>query len=231
MNTNYQSLFDLPKIETKIREVIIQDQKVCVNFDSCNLRPTNGGQLFDKGRFYNGEWCEIKEVLYINDKIFCVTNTNDKLFNINETVLIEVDIERRNLISRMHSAIHLLSYLNKDKMINGYAGVSKSRIDFRGDFKKFKLNFFEIQKNFNKIVSEKKNINTKYLNKSDVDISNINEFVETESNICRIIEIDHYGSSMCYGTHVQNTQEIGNIRFDEPVITKDNIYKLNLYIA
>ena len=110
MNTHYSSLFDIPKLETKIREVLILDQKVCVNFVSCNLRATNGGQLFDKGRFYNGEWCEIKEVLYINDKIFCVTNTNDKLFNINETVLIEVDIERRNLISRMHSAIHILSY-------------------------------------------------------------------------------------------------------------------------
>ena len=230
MKNNYQSIFDIKKIETRIKETIVKNKKVYVNFESCNLRPTFGGQLFDKGKFYNGTWWNITEVVNIDNKIFCITNCCEKNLNLNETILLEIDSNRRHLISRMHSAIHLISYLNKHKMYTGYAGENKSRIDFIGDIEDFKLNFNDIQKIFKKIIKNKNAITVNFLNKSEIDFININEFIETNSNLYRIVEIKGYGLSMCNGTHVKNTYEIGDIKFGDPVLIKNNSYKLNVSI-
>lgn len=97
------------------------NNKTYINFYSSNLRPHYGGQLYDKGKFFKGKWYDIVKVTLINDDIFCVINSKEEIFIKNEIILLELDLERRSLISRMHSAIHLISYLNKDEMITGYA--------------------------------------------------------------------------------------------------------------
>ena len=228
MNDNYISLSSIRNLETKIQEVYHSGHKVFINFENCNLRPTSGGQLYDKGRFYNGVWWAIKEVIQKDNKIFCLVDAKETNFKINDTVLVELDFKRRSSISRMHSAIHLISYLNHDKMVNGHAGNVKSRIDFKGDIKKFEKALPDIQNNFEIIVKERKNIIVKYLKNSE--IKNVKEINKTKSLIYRVVEIDNYGSSMCYGTHVKNTEEIGEIFFDKPVPVKEDVYKLNIYI-
>ncbi len=228
MNNNYISLSDIKKLETKIDDIYHYDDKIFISFKNCNLRPTAGGQLYDKGKFYNGSWWNIKEVIQKNNKILCLVDAKEKNFNVNDTVLIDLDYERRKSISRMHSAIHLISYLNNDQMTNGHAGYAKSRIDFRGDIKKFEKLFLKIQNNFKNIIKERKNIVVKYLSSSE--IKNVKEFRHTNSLIYRVVEIENYGTSMCYGTHVNNTEEIGEIFFDKPIPVKEDIYKINIYI-
>ena len=125
MTLNYMSITDCPYLETKIKQVLYMNNKTYINFYSSNLRPPHGGQLCDKGKFFNGEWYDIVEVTLINDDTFCIINSKEEIFKKNEIILLELDIERRSLISRMHSAIHLISYLNKDEMITGHAGVKK----------------------------------------------------------------------------------------------------------
>ncbi len=228
MNNNYISLSDIKKLETKIDDIYHYDEKIFISFKNCNLRPTAGGQLYDKGKFYNGTWWDIKEVIQKNNKILCWVDAKENNFKVNDTVLIDLDYKRRNAISRMHSAIHLISYLNTDKMTSGHAGYAKSRIDFKGDIKKFEKLFPKIRNNFQNIIKQRKKIIVKYLRSSE--IKNVKEFYCTNSLIYRVVEIENYGTSMCYGTHVNNTEEIGEIFFDEPISVKDDIYKINLYI-
>ena len=229
MNLNYISITDCPYLETKIKQVLYMNNKTYINFYSSNLRPHYGGQLYDKGKFFNGKWYDIVEVTLINDDIFCVINFKEEIFKKNEIILLELDIERRSLISRMHSAIHLISYLNKDVMITGYAGVKKSRIDFIGNLEIFKSNLDDINKIFNKVIKENNKINIKYLNQDQM--KNVVEYTPTNTNLNRVVEIEGYGSSMCSGSHVTSTNKIGSIEFQKPVILSDKSYKINIIMT
>ena len=84
MNLNYISITDCPYLETKIKQVLYMNNKTYINFYSSNLRPHYGGQLYDKGKFFNGKWYDIVEVTLINDDIFCVINFKEEIFKKNE---------------------------------------------------------------------------------------------------------------------------------------------------
>ena len=129
----------------------------------------------------------------------------------------EIDAERRNLLTRMHTAEHILfrslqSFEPSIKLEKINLTETASSIFFFAD----KINWdtiFNGEELANKIISEGRLLKEKLVKKEEAGSIEMLR-IKTErikSEDVRIIEIEGFDKSACAGTHCHSTSEVGSV--------------------
>ena len=224
VNDNFESNFkgyDELNLKSKIikyREVNLDNKKKYhVVFSVTPFYAESGGQVGDIGyMIFGDEKLKIENTFKENDLII---HQIDKIPNdLNSEFELSVNIIRRRLISRNHSATHLLHSALRE-VLGDHVTQKGSLVNdkvLRFDFS----HFTKISEDDLKKISDI--VNTKILDSIKVEILNdlsidkakkmgaMALFGEKYGDKVRVVIIDKsFSTELCGGTHVSNTSEIG----------------------
>jgi misacylated tRNA(Ala) deacylase len=178
--------------------------------------PSSGGQPNDLGKLIKGN--EVYAVLNVfKDGNEIVHEMEKEGLKVGDKIHGVIDWERRHKLMRMHTAAHLLSaVIHKETgaLITGnQLNVELSRIDF--NLEKFEKNkFYEYCKEANALILEKLPVKSHFIENIEKDeklptllLKSLPENLER----IRVVEIEGRDIQADGGTHVGNTEEIGEI--------------------
>ena len=189
-------------------------------FDKTPFYPESGGQVGDKGVIYDGnEKIKVLDTFKEND---LVIHLAEKLPNsLDEKIKIEIDKNRREFISKNHSATHLLHSALRDTLGNHISQKGSLVNDkiLRFDFSHFsKIDVDSLEK-ISDIVNDKIFENIKVKIENNVNIEDAKKkgatalFGEKYGDKVRVVSIDDkFSLELCGGTHVGSTSEIGQFK-------------------
>jgi alanyl-tRNA synthetase len=209
-----EPLYYQPIFEFEAKVVKIKDNYVIL--DKTAFFPRQGGQECDKG-LING--CEVEDVIKIGKTILHkVKNCNLKE---GEVVKCIVDRERKMIISKNHSATHIINYAAR-KVIGNWVwqtgsnvDVNKARLDITHFDKLSDEDIDKIETLANEIVKQDLPIEITIENRADAEKKygfRIYQGGAVPEKIIRIVKIGDEIEA-CSGTHnmLKSTREIGNI--------------------
>ncbi len=136
--------------------------------------------------------------------------------NVGDEMTLKVNRFSRDLITRNHTATHLLHKALKivlgDHINQSGSYVSSERLRF--DFNHFealsKEQLTEIEKIVNLRLLESLNVEYEEMPlEKAIELGAIALFAEKYSEIVRVVSIDNFSVELCGGCHVKNTSEIG----------------------
>ena len=189
-------------------------------FDRTPFYPESGGQVGDKGVIYDGnEKIKVLDTFKEND---LVIHLAEKLpSSLNDKIKIEIDKNRREFISKNHSATHLLHSALRDTLGNHISQKGSLVNDkiLRFDFSHFsKIDVDSLEK-ISDIVNDKIFENIKVKIENNVNIEDAKKkgatalFGEKYGDKVRVVSIDDkFSLELCGGTHVGSTSEIGQFK-------------------
>ena len=126
-----------------------------------------------------------------------------------------IDWERRHVLMRMHSCLHLLCSLIDGGVTGGSIGEEKSHLDF--DLQDTALDKEKITAELNRLIEEDHMLTASWI--TDQEMEERAELVRTMSvkppmgkGTVRLMEIEGVDLQPCGGTHVSSTGEIGPVR-------------------
>ena len=215
--------YDLYELETKVskyRECITSEGETQYHLvtNETPFYPEGGGQIGDTGQIIS------------NSKILTVKNTfregediihlvDNLPINIEESVLMKIDKDRRVSIQRNHTSTHLLQYALKETLGNHIEqrGSMLTEDIFRFDFShQSKLSVKElnnVEQLVKNLIKDKiQCIEDREANYNDaINAGAIGLFSEKYGDVVRTIK---FGESyeLCGGTHVNNTSEIEDFK-------------------
>ena len=189
-------------------------------FDKTPFYPESGGQVGDKGVIYDGnEKIRVLDTFKEND---LVIHLAEKLpSSLDDKIKIEIDKNRREFISKNHSATHLLHSALRDTLgdhISQKGSLVNEKI-LRFDFSHFsKIDVDSLEK-ISDIVNDKIFENIKVKIENNVNIEDAKKkgatalFGEKYGDKVRVVSIDDkFSLELCGGTHVGSTSEIGQFK-------------------
>ena len=189
-------------------------------FDRTPFYPESGGQVGDKGVIYDGnEKIKVLDTFKEND---LVIHLAEKLpSSLDDKIKIEIDKNRREFISKNHSATHLLHSALRDTLGNHISqkGSLVNEKILRFDFSHFsKIDVDSLEK-ISDIVNDKIFENIKVKIENNVNIEDAKKkgatalFGEKYGDKVRVVSIDDkFSLELCGGTHVGSTSEIGQFK-------------------
>src|SRR6516225_2931863 len=134
---------------------------------------------------------------------------------IGETVRAAIDWDLRYARMRMHTALHLLSAVLPYPVTGGAVGDADGRLDF--DIPEAGLDKDEITRKLAAMIAAGAEVRSRWI--TDAELEAAPGLVKTMSvkppigtGRVRLIEIVGYDLQPCGGTHVQRTNEIGDVR-------------------
>ena len=175
----------------------------------------SGGQPGDKG------------VLEINDKKFNVINTvkhelgiahvvDSENLNLSGQIKGHIDWDHRYRLMKMHTTMHLMCAALPYYVTGGSIGLEKSRIDF--DLGEETFEFETLNKIINEFIQQSHSISYQWITNDELDQKP--ELVRTLSvkpprtnDKISLVKIGDIDLQPCGGTHVANTNEIGEFKF------------------
>ena len=224
VNDNFESNFkgyDELNLKSKIikyREVSLDNKKKYhVVFSATPFYAESGGQVGDIGyMIFGDEKLKIENTFKENDLII---HQIDKIPNdLNSEFELSVNIIRRRLISRNHSATHLLHSALREVLgdhVTQKGSLVNNKV-LRFDFSHFTKISEDDLKKISDIVNNKilDSIKVEILNDLSIDkakkMGAMALFGEKYGDKVRVVIIDKsFSTELCGGTHVSNTSEIG----------------------
>ncbi len=134
---------------------------------------------------------------------------------VGDSVIAEIDWERRHKHMRMHSCLHLLCSLIEGGVTGGSISQEKGRLDF--DLQNTSLDKEFLTSELNRLINEDHALCASWI--SDQELADKPELVRTMSvqppsgeGQVRLMEVEGVDLQPCGGTHVQRTSEIGAVR-------------------
>ncbi|PTD94594.1 alanyl-tRNA editing protein [archaeon SCG-AAA382B04] len=208
-NDCYQKEFDAEVKESKKDRVVL---------DRTAFYPKGGGQPSDTGQI-NG--VRVEKARKKGKTVEHVLEENN--LEEGQSVHGEIDWEKRYLHMKYHTAQHILSAIILEK----YGGKTKgnqlysdrARIDFDKDILNKKE---EIEEEVNEIIQQARDVNIftmqreRAVEELDSKRTRIDLLPDSIKEL-RIIEIENLDKTACAGTHVKNTEEIGNFKITQTI--------------
>ncbi|MBP9741734.1 MAG: alanyl-tRNA editing protein [Burkholderiales bacterium] len=175
------------KVISVINNIILLEETIAFSF--------SGGQESGSGTINGFKILDSK----IENKLIYYTIDRNHNLNPSDTVIMNIDWERRYKLMRLHFAAELILELVTKKLqiekIGAHIAADKARIDFIYD-KNISIVFAEILAEYNEIIARDAVIKTGF---TDIDAQR------------RYWEIDGLSKVACGGTHVRSTAEVGYI--------------------
>ena len=219
-----------PQFEANI--VGITDSALFLSESYCY--PRGGGQPGDTGKIIkaDGEISDYTEVL--PGEMIAHPIENPLNFEIGEEILCQIDSERRNAHTMMHTSQHIVSALAEDiwgaETVGNQLGAIQSRIDLLFDDKSI-FDPVELVNAVNMVLSSSTSVNIHKWDRNkilDHDQMRHTKFLhKIPGDILRVVEIEGVDLCPCAGTHVSNTSIIPTLRY----IGKKNKGKGRLRLA
>ena len=201
----------IKNFEEKI--VLIEEDKIITQDSSFYAK--SGGQPGDKG------------ILEINDQKFNVINTikhelgiahvvDTEIIDFSGDIKGHIDWDHRYRLMKMHTTMHLLCAALPYYVTGGSIGLEKSRLDF--DLGEETFEFETLNKIINEFIQQSHSITYQWITNEELDQKP--ELVRTLSvkpprtnDKIRLVKIGDIDLQPCGGTHVANTNEIGEFKF------------------
>ena len=218
-------VYDKDVTEAKVLGLFVDGEAVSsfdkegdVIFCSTPCYAEMGGQVSDKGYVKGDNFSA--DITYVGkaprgQHLHHIIVKEGKI-SIGDKVTVSIDIEKRRLTERNHSATHLLhAALNEVLGDHSHQKGSFVNEDYlRFDFSSNRKLTNEELKSLEKIVNEKifENIeeNTEILPiEKAKELGAEMEFSEKYGDFVRVVEFGDFSKEFCGGTHVKNTSEIG----------------------
>ncbi len=186
----------------------------------------SGGQVGDQGIIYSNN-CKvlIKDTQKKIGDIHVHFGKIDKGFlKVNQSVNMEIDVDRRNNARAYHSATHLLHEalrrtLGKHITQKGsLVSYDKLRFDFSHNKPIEKKEIEKIEKYVNDMISIGTDVKTRIMTpKEAVEKGALAMFGEKYGDEVRVLSMGkenggHFSTELCGGTHVRNTKDIGRFK-------------------
>ena len=186
----------------------------------------SGGQVGDQG------------IIYSNDCKIIIKDTQKKMgdlhvhygkiekgfLKINQTVILEIDVSKRNDARANHSATHLLHEalrrtLGKHVTQKGsLVSPEKLRFDFSHNKPIEKIQIEKIEKYVNDMIATAADVKTRIMTpKEAVKKGALAMFGEKYGHEVRVLSMGkenggYFSTELCGGTHVKNTKDIGKFK-------------------
>jgi len=186
----------------------------------------SGGQVGDQGVIYSND-CKvvIKDTQKKLDDLYVHYGKVEKgSLKINQSVNLEIDVNRRNNARAYHSATHLLHEalrrtLGKHVTQKGsLVSPEKLRFDFSHNKPIEKKEIEKIEKYVNDMVNSAGDVKTRIMTpKEAVEKGALAMFGEKYGDEVRVLSMGqengkHFSTELCGGTHVKNTKDIGKFK-------------------
>ena len=190
-------------------------------FDASNFFPAGGGQPGDRGfvEAADGRQIAIVDTVYGADKsqILLMADEGAALPSPGETLVLHLDWARRYKLMRMHTALHLLTVVCPFPVTGAAVGEDESRIDF--DLAEMEADKAEITEKLMALVAENHPVFTRWISEEELDanpglVKSANVKPPRGNGRIRLVAIGEdasVDSQPCGGTHVLETQEVGEI--------------------
>lgn len=192
-----------------------------IELDRTVFYPTGGGQPGDSGRLVGpgGATVTITNAVYgATNKatgqraILHLAAPGGAALSIGDTVIAELDWDRRYRLMRAHTGLHLLCAIVPFPVTGGQVGEAEGRLDF--DIPEANLDKEELSRRLNDLIAGAHAVTTRTI--SDAELAARPELVRTMSvkpptgtGSVRLVEIEGVDLQPCGGTHVANTREVG----------------------
>ncbi len=221
-----------PKAKS-IKAKVLYSDKNRVVLDRTIFYPEGGGQLSDIGVIIdNGK--EVK-VLNVKKSHGIVVHFVDKPIEIGKEVECFIDWERRKILSKHHSATHIL--IGAARRVLGdhvwqhgaQKDIDKSRLDITHFERISEKQLREIENLANKIIQECRPIRVYFEDRNIAEQRfgiRIYQGGVVHGQKIRIVEIEDWDVEACGGTHCSNTGEIGLIKIIKTERIQDGVERL-----
>ncbi len=210
------------------KKVDYLDEEGEIIFDKTNFYALSGGQIADIGTIENDSTLASVEnvIKAVNKQNLHLVKIKYGKISIGDTFTLNVDIERRNKITRNHSCTHLLQkalqvILGNDVHQEGSLNTDEYlRFDFNYNEKIPYEKLKEIELLVNKYIEQDLKCNIQYLSKQEAQkLSAMHLFEDKYGDIVRVVSFDDVSIEFCGGTHINSTKEIGifSITYEESI--------------
>lgn len=213
----------LTAFEAKVVDLVEHDgtAKSGIILDATNFYATSGGQPGDTGHIElsNGDQIIITTTVYSKDRktIVHVCETEQSTLQIGDSIVCHIDWERRHKLMQMHTACHLLSVVCPHPITSANVGENESRVDF--DLQGASYSKEDVSDKIMALVNANHTIYTQWISENELLA---NPDIVKSKNVkpplgvgdIRLVCIGDdatIDSQPCGGTHVSETQEVGEI--------------------
>ncbi len=216
----YQTDSYLREFEAQV--VAVDEEQGRVALDRTAFYPGGGGQPYDVGELVAGEsTLPVRKVKKEGDVVWHWVE--GPLPEVGARVTGRIDWERRYLLMRTHTALHILSaVVYRDygaKVTGGNMEPGKGRMDF--EFENLTKDLVqEIEEKVNAEVAAARPVTVRILPREEA--FQIPDLIRTKINLLpphitevRVVEIEGLDLQADGGTHVANTREVGRVRIPE----------------
>ena len=187
-----------------------------VYLDRTVFYPTGGGQPGDTGvlRGPGGREYRIVDTVKTDLGVAHVLDEGTAAPATGDRVSAEIDWDRRYRLMKMHTCMHVLSYVVPLGVTGGSIRDGSARLDFDAPEP---LDKEEINRRLNEVIRNGARVSKRWITDEELDAKP--ELVKTLSvqpprgtGRVRLIEIDGLDLQPCGGTHLNNIDEIGPVR-------------------
>ena len=227
----YLENWNLLEDAASVLGVLDENGKTVVVLDRTIFYPQGGGQPYDKGMIVgtNGEFA-VDEVRFADGIVKHIGSFTKNTFNIGEAVKCSVEKKRRALMSRLHSAGHIVDMALKKLDINwipgkGFHFPEGPYVEYKGDLSQLDKEELktDLEKSCNDII--KAGMETRMVFMSAEEMKTRDG--STTPNVPagkpgRIVMYGDFGIP-CGGTHVNNLSEIGSFTIRKIKAEGENI--------
>ena len=202
-------------------KVVAVNERGGIILDRTNFYATSGGQPGDTGWLERSDGSRIEIAATVNgedkNEIVLVPAEGQALPQTGETVTCHIDWERRYKLMRMHTACHLLSVVCPYPITSATVGEEESRVDL--DIPEAGVRKEEVTEQIMALVRGNHPIYAEWITEADLEANP--DMVKSKNvrppkglgNI-RLVCIGANAavdSQPCGGTHVSETQEVGEV--------------------
>ena len=190
-----------------------------IQLDRSCFYPVGGGQPGDSGElvFPNGEIMRIVDTIKGTEsgEIIHVSDSVSPASLVGAQVVARIDWERRYLLMRTHTCLHLLGAVIPAGVTGGSVREGSGRLDF--DLPDNTLDKDHINAELNRLIAEDHPIETRWI--TDEELAEQPDLVRTMSvkpptgqGRVRLLHIENVDLQPCGGTHVARTSEVGGAK-------------------
>ncbi len=227
MSCKLDSVFTYDKDSTESKVLALFEDGVAVKsivdegeaiFDVTPCYAEMGGQVSDSGSIVNKDVdARISEVGKApNGQHLHFVKVNKGELKVGDVVTVSVDLKKRRLIERNHSATHLMhsalmNVLGEHvKQMGSYVDENYLRFDFMSNRKLSEQEIASINDEVNEKIVESIPEVTEILPIEEAKNRGAEmEFSEKYGKVVRVVEFGEYSREFCGGTHVKNSADIG----------------------
>ena len=206
-----------------------------VVLESTIAYPWSGGQDHDVGFIKRGD--DVYRITYVGKVGDVIIHVLDRAPQLSpgDEVVVEIDWERRYKLMRHHTATHIVLAAAR-KVLGDHvwqAGAEKTPEKARLDITHHKpLTSEEVEKIervANEIINSRIPVKFNYMDRFSAEFKygiRIYQGGAVYSPVVRIVEIQGVDAQACFGTHLQNTSEVGGIKIINAERIQDGVVRL-----